>query len=372
MKRVVVAMSGGVDSSVAAALLTEGGHEVIGVSMRTHKLPPSSNRACCTPDDMRDARRTAASLDIPFYLLAYEELFEREVIAPFVAAYRAGRTPNPCVACNDRVKFAPLLERARLLGADTLATGHYARIVQGPDGEWQLHRAHDAQKDQSYFLYRLRAEQLCMLEFPLGKMTKDQVRAHALRLGLGERVAHKRESQEICFVGPKGYAAVVEARGGGLPAVANELVDVHGQVLGHHGGVHHFTLGQRRGVGVASAKPLYVIHIDAARGRVTLGERACLHTRRLPLSHVTWTGSRPADGVAVHVQLRHRGEAFAAHLEVAHDRVAVHFAEPIERASPGQAAVIYRGTQVLGGGVIESAEQTLQAPPNAAPQMAYS
>lgn len=372
MKRVVVAMSGGVDSSVAAALLAEGQHDVIGVSMRTHKLPPSSNRACCTPDDMRDARRTAAWLDIPFYLLAYEDLFEQEVIGPFVAAYRAGRTPNPCVACNDRVKFAPLLERAQLLGADKLATGHYARIAHGPGGEIQLHRARDTQKDQSYFLYRLRPEQLRMLAFPLGEMTKDEVRAHALRLGLGERVAHKRESQEICFVGPKGYAAVVEARGGALPAAANELVDVHGQVLGHHGGVHHFTLGQRRGLGIASDKPLYVVDIDAVRGRVTLGERACLHTRRLPLSHVTWTGTTPADGEAVHVQLRHRGEAFAAHLEVRGAQVAVHFAEPIERASPGQAAVIYRGTQVLGGGVIEAAAQSIHPAPSALGRAAYA
>jgi tRNA-specific 2-thiouridylase len=352
--RMVVAMSGGVDSSVAAALSAEAGHDVIGVSMRTHRLPPSSNRACCTPDDMRDARRTAGHLGIPFYLLAYEDLFEREVIDPFVADYLAGRTPNPCVACNDRVNFAPLLERTRLLGASKLATGHYARTVEGADGEVELHRAVDADKDQTYFLYRLRQPQLRDITFPLGEMRKEAVREHALRLGLGERVAHKKESQEICFVGPGGYAAVVERRGHVVPSRGgNELVDADGRVLGHHGGVHHFTLGQRRGLGVASSQPMYVTHIDANSGRVTLGPRAQLRVAALPLVSTSWTGQPPESGRTVQVQLRHRGEAFAAVLEQRPGaRAQVSFLEPIERASPGQAAVLFDGTRVLGGGVI--------------------
>ena len=204
--RVVVAMSGGVDSSVAAGLLVEQGHEVIGLAMKTHSSEPKANRACCTPDDMRDARVIADILNIPFYVLPYEDVFKEQVIIPFAKAYQAGLTPNPCVECNDKVKFVPLLERARLLGADKLATGHYARIIEQDDGPALL-RGVDPAKDQSYFLYRLTESQLNALSFPLGAMTKPEVREHARRLNLP--LAEKQESQEICFVGKEGYAATV-------------------------------------------------------------------------------------------------------------------------------------------------------------------
>lgn len=354
--RIVVAMSGGVDSSTAAALLCEQGHEVIGVAMKTHSLAPKSNRACCTPDDMRDARRVADKLGIPFYVLAYEDVFAKEVIEPFAAAYRAGRTPNPCVACNDKVKFAPLLQRARLLGADKLATGHYARLAHdAATGEHRLLRAVDAQKDQTYFLYRLRQEQLQMLHFPLGDMCKDEVRSHARRLGLGGDVADKAESQEICFVGPKGYAATVEAHSAAPEGSRNNVfVDAKGQVLGQHPGVHHFTLGQRRGLQLAHPSPLYVTDIDAASGQVRLGDKDALLCESARLEELSWTQGAPAVGDALGLQQRHRGTPADVIVTAcdAHS-VSVRFVEPQPRAAPGQAGVLFRGDAVVGGGTLQ-------------------
>ena len=347
--RIVVAMSGGVDSSVAAALLVEAGHEVIGLSMKTHGLSPRANRACCTPDDMRDARRVADILDIPSYVLNYEELFEEAVIRPFAAAYHAGRTPNPCVECNDKVKFRPLLERARLLGADRLATGHYARIgTHG--GKLALRRAVDRHKDQSYFLYRLDQEQLSELMFPLGEMTKDEVRAEARRLGLP--TAEKSESQEICFVGSEGYAKTVETISGkgGTPGA---IVDDAGQVLGKHAGIHHFTLGQRRGLGIASAHPLYVTDIDPATGEVRVGGRDALLSPSVNLENVMWNPAAPGPDVAVTVQQRYRDTARPARvLTTSGSTARVQFASPEPRGAPGQAAVVYVDDYVVGGGAI--------------------
>ena len=375
-RRVVVAMSGGVDSSVAAALLVEEGHEVIGVSMKTHASAPKSSRACCTPDDMRDARRVADALKIPHYTLAYEEVFAREVVRPFVAAYRAGLTPNPCIACNDRVKFRPLLARARLLGADYLATGHYARVAKDADGTVHLLRGVDVAKDQSYFLYRLAQEQLQALCFPLGAMDKPTVRAHARRLKL--ELADKAESQDICFVGAAGYAEVVgqfagckagmpkEADGPNAPAfiapvapVENVLVDMAGRVVGRHPGVHHFTVGQRRGIGPglarASAEPLFVAHIDAARGRITVGPRAALDTQEVEVGDLRWTACAPKPGAEVQVQQRHRERPKWAHVvEVTGERLRLRFVAATLRGAPGQAAVLYDGALVLGGGVLRA------------------
>ena len=351
--KIVVAMSGGVDSSVTAGLLVEEGHEVIGLAMKTHALEPKHNRACCTPDDMRDARRVADILNVPFYVLNYAELFAREVVQPFAEAYRQGRTPNPCVECNDKVKFRPLLERAELLGADKLATGHYARIA-GEGGALTLMRGVDLNKDQTYFLYRLQQEQLQRLLFPLGGMHKTEVREHARRLGLP--LAEKHESQEICFVGDEGYAATVEKYGGG--GKSGIFVDQDGRKLGEHDGVHRFTLGQRRGLGIAAPMPLYVNHIDAESGDVHVGDRSSLLAHAIEVKNAGWTLEPPALGRIISVRQRYREAPRAGRISsISEDgkNFRITFDEPEPRGAPGQAAVLYDGDVVLGGGVIEGA-----------------
>jgi|MDTC01.2.fsa_nt_gb tRNA-specific 2-thiouridylase len=347
--RIVVAMSGGVDSSVVAGLLKEQGHEVIGLAMKTHSLEPKANRACCTPDDMRDARLVADILGIPFYVLPYEDMFLEHVIMPFAKAYRDGYTPNPCVECNDKVKFQPLVERARLLGAEQLATGHYARIDQAERGP-MLRRGVDENKDQTYFLYRLTQEQLGFLSFPLGDMVKDEVREHARRLGLP--LADKHESQEICFVGREGYAATVEKvlGEGGKPG---RFVDSSGRKLGDHSGIHKFTLGQRRGLGLSAKHPLYVIHIDPMTGDVVVGPSRELEADGIVIENLVWVEGEPEIGREVLVQQRYRGKPIRAVVE-SHDatHTRMKFVDPGEPGAPGQAAVIYDGDWVLGGGSI--------------------
>ncbi|MBT6176686.1 MAG: tRNA 2-thiouridine(34) synthase MnmA [Deltaproteobacteria bacterium] len=348
--RVVVAMSGGVDSSAVAGLLKEQGHEVIGLAMKTHSLQPKANRACCTPDDMRDARLVADMLDIPFYVLPYEETFKELVIKPFAEAYRDGYTPNPCVVCNDKVKFMPLLERAQLLGADALATGHYARI-EGQPGNLQLKRGLDSNKDQSYFLYRLRQDQLSRLMFPIGNMNKAEVREHARRFGMP--LADKHESQEICFVGKEGYAATVEkilGEGGR----AGNFVTTDGAVLGKHPGVHHFTIGQRRGLGIAAPKPLYVLDVDGQSGDVTVGTVDELSADWIDIEDVVWTdGHQPRADAMYAVQQRYRSKPNVTRVEITGERTArLHFAKSEQPGAPGQAAVIYADDTVVGGGKI--------------------
>lgn len=345
--KVVVAMSGGVDSSTVAGMMVEAGHEVIGLAMKTHASEPKQNRACCTPDDMRDARRVADHFGIPFYVLNYEDLFVDAVITPFAEAYRAGKTPNPCVECNDKVKFKTMLDRAKLLGADKLATGHYARIGDGPT----LLRGVDAKKDQSYFLYRLTQEQLNTVLFPLGGMTKAEVREEARRMGLS--VAEKYESQEICFVGAEGYAKTVEKISGGLGGQPGVLIDNSGKVLGKHEGVHHFTLGQRRGLGISAAEPLYVTDIDGETGTVKVGAQHELLVPDITLEDVRWTGTPPQDAEEILVQQRYRSGPQAGRLTVLPGgKARVTFLKPEARGAPGQAAVIYRCDAVLGGGTI--------------------
>lgn len=365
--KIVVAMSGGVDSSVAAGLLVEAGHEVIGLAMRTHTLAAKSNRACCSPEDMHDARRVADLLGIRFYVLDYESTFLDEVVRPFAAAYRAGKTPNPCVTCNDRVKFRPLLEQANLLGADRLATGHYARIDE-VSGTPYLHRGLDADKDQAYFLYRLAPGQLRQVLFPVGHMDKATVRAHAVRLGLP--VADKQESQEICFVGPKGYAATVEQVSrshAGEPLPTGDFVDTSGRVLGRHGGIHNFTLGQRRGLGISAPTPLYVIDIQADSHRVVVGPKEALLGPEVWLDDTFWAGAPPQVGDQVQVQRRHRGAlepAVVQYLDGAGGAQLL-LATPAPRAAPGQAVVVFDGDRVLGGGSARA-----QATPRALPILA--
>lgn len=347
--RIVVAMSGGVDSSTAAALLVEQGHEVIGVAMKTHNLAPRANRACCTPDDMRDARRVAQQLGIPFYVINYADLFEEQVIRPFAEAYRDGRTPNPCVECNDKVKFRPLLERANLLKADRLATGHYARVESHEQG-YALHRGVDAQKDQSYFLYRLDNAQLAQLMFPVGSMRKEEVRAHAQRLGLG--CAQKQESQEICFVGDEGYASTVESILG-AGGKSGRFVASDGSVLGEHRGIHRYTVGQRRGLGLSAANPLYVTHVDAITGDVHVGGKDEVLGQYVELEDVHWITEPPQADEPVAIQQRHREPPRATTVSIdGQGRVRAQLLEAQLRGAPGQAAVVYRGNEVLGGGTI--------------------
>ena len=364
----VVALSGGVDSATChkfhAALITrEAGQRVVAISMRLYNAQGtehSSGGRCCGPRDLEDARKVCAHLDIPFYVANYEEDFRRAVIDDFVASYSEGRTPNPCVRCNEKVKFLPLLYRARALGAQALCTGHYARISDGPDGQKRLLRAVDATKDQSYFLFGMPRAALDYVRFPLGGLTKDEVRAHARRLGLPN--ADKPESQEICFVPDGDYAGFVQRALGS--EVSGEILDQHGKVLGHHQGVHRFTIGQRRGLGVGGGPVQYVTAINAAEQRVYVGPREALLCPATAVSEVRWLIDAPPTGseLLAGVQIRYRRQPQPARLRiVASDRVEVEFAEPEQAVTPGQAAVFFDGETVLGGGFIAAAEPAVRA-----------
>jgi tRNA-specific 2-thiouridylase len=346
--RIVVGLSGGVDSSVAAALLVEQGFDVVGVTLH---LAGSASR-CCSFDDAEDARRVARQLGLRFYVSNQQEAFRREVMLPFADAYLAGRTPVPCVACNRSFKFGRLLERARALGAEAVATGHYARLADDPaSGERQLLRGRDADKDQSYFLFDLSQAQLARARFPLGELTKDEVRARARALGLA--TAEKPESQELCFVPAGDYAAVVDALRPGAAPGAGEVVDGAGRVLGRHPGIHHFTVGQRRGLGLGGPERLYVRALDADRNRVVVGREGELAARGARLEGVSWTCAPPRGPVQAEVRVRYRHPGAAARVEAPGDGSAsVWFDEPVSAVAPGQAAVFYRGDRVLGGGWI--------------------
>jgi tRNA-specific 2-thiouridylase len=351
-ERVVVAMSGGVDSSVAAALLVEAGFDAVGVTLH---LAGESSR-CCSLADADDARRVAERLGIPFYVANETERFRAEVTLAFADAYLAGRTPLPCVTCNSRFKFHHLLARARAFGAAAVATGHYARIGSDPaTGRLELRRAADPAKDQSYFLHELGQAQLAAARFPLGDLTKTQVRAHARRLGLA--TAEKPESQEICFVPDGDYAAVVETlRPEALPG-PGEIVDGQGEVLGRHAGVHRFTVGQRRGLGLASKRRQFVTRIDAERNRIVVGDAEALGARGARIPRVAWvSGEPPSEPVRADVQVRHRHAGAPATIEpLACGGADVVFDAPVAAVAPGQSAVFYAGDCVLGGGPIGEA-----------------
>ncbi len=358
----VAALSGGVDSATAAALLVEQGHQVVGMTMRLYDArgtAASAGGRCCGPRDVEDARAVCAHLGIPHYVVDLAAEFGAAVVDDFVEAYLAGETPNPCVKCNQHIKFTPLLARARAIGADVLVTGHYAQIVaRGMEpGAHELRRGRDAGKDQSYFLFSMPAAELAAVQFPLGGMTKDEVRGHALRLGLPNAV--KPESQEICFVPDGDYAGFVSAqalrRGRAMPG-PGAIVGDGGAVLGRHDGVHHFTLGQHRGLGNLATTDkrdkLYVTAIDPARAEVRVGTRAAAERTELVIRDLRWL-SPPRAQLSASVQVRHRGAPIPAEIRIDSDgataRAIVQLAEPTV-AAPGQAAVIYDGDRVLAGG----------------------
>jgi tRNA-specific 2-thiouridylase len=349
--RIVVAMSGGVDSSVAAGLLHEAGHEVIGVSMQLYDASHGFG-SCCTIDDLHDARKVAAHLGFPHYIVNFESHFHRHVQANFLEEYAAGRTPIPCAHCNSEVKFRELLVRAEGFGAARLATGHYARITEDADGRRRLWRGRDAAKDQSYFLFSLTQDQLAQAHFPIGTMAKDDVRREAARLGLG--VATKPDSQEICFVPDGDYARFLEREQPAL-ATSGAIVNQQGEALGTHGGVHRFTVGQRKGLGLSTGVPLYVVAIDADRQEVTVGPREALDRATLTASQVTWTsGEAPSGWIRAAVQIRHRHTAAPARVRALdRARAEVEFESPQSAITPGQAAVFYDGDEVVGGGWID-------------------
>ncbi|MBI4475708.1 MAG: tRNA 2-thiouridine(34) synthase MnmA [Acidobacteria bacterium] len=352
--RIVVAMSGGVDSSVAAALLVEQSHDVIGLSMQLYDQQQGEVRfgSCCTLDDLHDARRVAHRLGVPHYIVNFERQFDDHVVSNFVREYLAGRTPIPCAHCNSDLKFAALLDRARAFDADCVATGHYARIERGASGRLTLRRGADRAKDQSYFLFSLTQAQLDRARFPVGDLEKSAVRDYARQLALP--VAAKPDSHEICFIPDGEYADFVARR---APAASSGgwIVNQDGRALRRHDGIHRFTVGQRKGLGVTGRAPVYVLELRPHSQTVVVGPRAALEKTSLTASGVNWiSGEAPETGRRVTAQIRHRHEAAPATVRGADDDcLELEFDTPQTAITPGQAVVVYEGDEVLGGGWID-------------------
>jgi tRNA-specific 2-thiouridylase len=346
-------MSGGVDSSVAAALLKQCGLQVIGIGLRLFDEPASSRpaKSCCSSAEMDDARRVAEAIDIPFYVLDFREIFRTHIIDYFIDSYLAGSTPNPCVPCNEIVKFERLLEAARRLGAERLATGHYARVEKEPrSGRFLLRKGVDGSKDQSYFLYSLRQDQLALAEFPMGDINKSETRALARDLGLA--VHDKVESQDICFIGPEGYASFILERTAAA-AEPGPVMDESGRTIGEHRGLINYTVGQRRGLGVSAPEPMYVIEIDRERNAITVAPAGSLRRQdSLLVERMNYVSvGRPDAPVGVMVRTRYRRPEVPGTLVPLGEREAmVQFAEAQEPTAPGQSVVFYDGDKVLGGG----------------------
>jgi tRNA-specific 2-thiouridylase len=355
-RRILVAMSGGVDSSVAAALMVEAGHEVVGATLRTfcYSSAPGPSKNCCGLEGVADAKSVARVLGIPHTVYDVEEEFTRDVIADFVEEYASGRTPNPCVRCNSFTKFRDLLGRARDLGAEGIATGHYVRVATGPDGSPGLFRGRDRVKDQAYFLWAIPRESLDSLHFPLGHLTKPEVREMARGLGLG--TADKPESQEICFVPTGDYRDLLRKR---LPPdhpafLPGAIVTPEGEAMGTHRGYARYTVGQRRGLPGGSPEALFVTEIRPETREVVVGTRDSTLVRELELAKVNWLAPQPREGTEVEIQVRHRARPVSGRLMTVGERVALRLDETTSAVSPGQSGVLFRAEQVLGGGVISA------------------
>ncbi|MCL6464579.1 MAG: tRNA 2-thiouridine(34) synthase MnmA [Acidobacterium ailaaui] len=363
---VAVAMSGGVDSSTVAAMLKDEGYELVGLTLQLWNqrrlagregMPAEVQGRCCSIDDVYDARRVAEALNIPYYLINEQERFERDVVRPFVSEYLAGRTPIPCSLCNNHLKFDQLLVRARQIGADRIATGHYARNEYDPQrNRWILKRPADLSKDQTYFLFGLTQEQLSRTLFPLGGFTKPEVRDIARRHQLA--IAVKPDSQEICFIPGGDYKRFIDAyldeQGEAMPDTSGELVSTSGEVIGHHQGIHNFTVGQRKGLGVSSPTPLYVIQIDSVTHRVTVGGEPETMSRTLRARDLNWISVPSLEApMRVKAKIRHRHEPAWATIEMCGPaEVLTTFDQPQRAVTPGQAVVFYDGDEVVGGGWI--------------------